>query len=554
MRLCIILCSSAACVCSGALNWYIGKPAFNGKPADRPKFEAQWKPPLTRKITREQVRKLFDLSLPDNLVIQMHKRLLANKEKCKNAKEFENMMNDLYTEQRLWGWIKTLLNVGSTKQLGDDYPFVKPNHWKHLLPDAKQSKSKIPNAVRNWCGEIWNHRVKLVEGAEKANMDLKTYVLHRATEHTEAGLAGSVEREQVLTKPGEFEASHYNILTGNVDKFADVGFGQQGNDEGLTAEKKWNCPYIFMDVPDSFTPEFPQDMMPLGIKAAMTRTRAASGMVVIFCQDYQISMAKQVCSEACPQFGENGGEVIAVITHSPVDTTGDCSHHQLNLNTFPRRMYFAVVGFWGKFEMGDTGKYSYFPTELHVNDRFLATGLQDCIYVPPLGGNLMKTWDGNHEASLQIPPCIGTGDVVCKDQKPLELYLYFLRGFQFPTIDETTVFDLCSGTGTGALAASYLGYEAVAVDNSLDMNLQASHRMQVAPRSVHEAFGPHEIVFDNFSRKFNTFKKPKANDTPVHLKGRWLQHQTFASRFADSLVANTTSAGVDDDDATNEMS
>ena len=81
----------------------------------------------------------------------------------------------------------------------------------------------------------------------------------------------------------------------------------------------------------------------------MTRTRAASGMVVIFCQDYQISMAKQVCSEACPQFGENGGEVIAVITHSPVDTTGGRS--TVNLDTFPRRMYFAVVGFWGKFEM-----------------------------------------------------------------------------------------------------------------------------------------------------------------------------------------------------------
>ena len=383
-------------------------------------------------------------------------------------------------------------------------------------------------------------------------MDLKNYVLHRATEHTEAGFAGSVQREQVLTKPGEFEASHYNILTGSVDKFACVGFGKQGNDEGLTAEKKWNCPYIFMDVPDSFTPEFPQDMMSLGIKAAMTRTRAASGMVVIFCQDYQISMAKQVCSEACPQFGVDGGEVIAVITHSPVDTTGGRS--TVNLDTFPRRMYFAVVGFWGKFEMGNNGTYSYFPTELHVNDKFLATGLQDCIYVPPLGGNLMKAWEGNHAASLQVPSCIGTGDVVCQDQKPLELYLYFLRGFQFPTIDETTVFDLCSGAGTGALAASYLGYEAVAVDNSLDMNQQAAHRMQVAPRSVHDVFGPQDIVFDNFSRKSNTFKKPKATDAPVHLKGRWLQYQTFANRFADSLVDNTTSAGVDDDDTTEEMS
>ena len=331
-----------------------------------------------------------DLSLPDHLVIQMHRKLLANKEKCKNAKEFEAMMDVLYTEQRLWRWIKELLNVASTKQLGDDYPFVNSNHWKHLLPEAKQSKTQVPKSVRNWCYEMVAHRVKLQEGANAANMDLKNYVLHRATEHTEAGFAGSVQREQVLRAPGEFEASHYNILTGSVDKFACVGFGKQGNDEGLTAEKKWNCPYIFMDVPDSFTPEFPQDMMSLGIKAAITSTRAASGMVVIFCQDYQISMAKQVCSEACPQFGVDGGEVIAVITHSPVDTTGGRS--TVNLDTFPRRMYFAVVGFWGKFEMGTNATYSYFPTELHVNDKFLATGLQDCIYVPPLGVNQMKAW------------------------------------------------------------------------------------------------------------------------------------------------------------------
>ena len=84
-------------------------------------------------------------------------------------------------------------------------------------------------------------------------MDVKHYVRHRATEHTEAGFAGSVQREQVLRAPGQFEASHYNILTGSVDKFADVDFGKQASEGGLTAGKKWNCPYIFMDVPNSFT-------------------------------------------------------------------------------------------------------------------------------------------------------------------------------------------------------------------------------------------------------------------------------------------------------------
>jgi hypothetical protein len=261
------------------LNWFIGKPVFNGKPTERAKYDAQWKSPLARKMTREQVRKLMDLSLPDHLVIQMHRKLLANTAKCKNAKEFESMMDVLYTEQRLWGWIKALLNVASTKQLGEEYPFVKSNHWKHLLLDAKQSKTQVPKSVRNWCNEQVTYPASLMERADDANMDLKNFVLHRATEHTDAGFAGSVQREQVLRAPGQLEASHYNILTGSVDKIAFVDFGKQANEGGLTVEKQWDGPYIFMDVPNSFTSKFPQDMIVLGINAAMARTRAASGMV-----------------------------------------------------------------------------------------------------------------------------------------------------------------------------------------------------------------------------------------------------------------------------------
>ena len=141
-------------MCSGALNWFIGKPAFNGKPTDRAKYDAQWKAPLTRKITREQVRKLFDLSLPNHLVIQMHRKLLANKEKCKNAKEFEAMMDVLYTEQRLWGWIKELLNVASTQELDDQYPFIKTTHWMHHLKDVQKHKTSVPSRFRTGA-TIW---------------------------------------------------------------------------------------------------------------------------------------------------------------------------------------------------------------------------------------------------------------------------------------------------------------------------------------------------------------------------------------------------------------
>jgi hypothetical protein len=138
----------------------------------------------------------------------MHKKLLANTEKCKNAKEFDQMMDVLYTEQRLWGWIKDLLNVKSTKELGEEYPFIKSTYWMHFLQDAKTSKTSIPKLVRNWCNEMVTYRVSLQERADAANMDLKNFVLHRATEHTDAGFAGSVQRKQVLHAPGHFEASH----------------------------------------------------------------------------------------------------------------------------------------------------------------------------------------------------------------------------------------------------------------------------------------------------------------------------------------------------------
>ena len=77
--------------------------------------------------------------------------------------------------------------------------------------------------------------------------------------------------------------------------------------------------------------------------------------------------------------------------------------------------------------------------------------------------------------------------------------------------------------------------------------------MQFAPRSIHDVFGARDIVFDNFSMKAVTFKKPNSTDAPVHLKGSWLQYQTFANRFADSLCNNTTSMTVDEDGNTEEL-
>jgi hypothetical protein len=244
VALCIIVRSYVPYVCSGNLNWFIGKPAFNGKPTERHKYDAQWKAPLARKLTREQLRKLLDLSLPDKLVIQMHTKLLVNKEGCKFAKEFEAMMDVLYTEQRLWGWIKELLNVASTKALDDQYPFIKATHWMHYLQDAQKHKTSVPKLVWDWCNNMVTYRVSLQERADKAGMDLKHYVLHRTTEHTDAGFSPGVCSANRCSM--HLVSSMLPIATFSLEVLINLLMStlvsKQNNDGGLTAEKKWNCP------------------------------------------------------------------------------------------------------------------------------------------------------------------------------------------------------------------------------------------------------------------------------------------------------------------------
>ena len=244
------------------------------------------------------------------------------------------------------------------------------------------------------------------------------------------------------------------------------------------------------------------------------------------------------------------GNVIAIVPHF-VCRPGDSS--KMSMGQFPGRMFFAVVAFWGHFSSSlQQTTPDGFPSQLLVDSKFLATGLQDVIYIPYKPGKRMRKADiGSHAMASQLHrPQIGDGEIVCESQKPLELYLYFLRAFQWPGIQvaDTAVFDLCSGVGTGALAASYLGYEAIAVELDAEKNEQAEHRMKLSPTSIHGVLDAHDIVFDNFAINALTFQKPDPTQAPVHILGRWLRCQTFAERFAESLQGECIAAVVADDD------
>ena len=536
-------------------DWYLGKPKFSGQPKDRSKYDSKWKAPLIRHVSRDTLRNLFDGSLNDDLLIQMHKKIIENKAGCKNKKEFEKWMDDMYTQTRLWGWIKGLLDVQHKTDMDEKYPWVKTNHWMQFLGEAKTHKKDVPTSVRAWANQVVTEHVKLKAAANKEGLSLKMFVQHRSREASNAGCHGWVERDQILTEPGVNAQTHFNFLTGNVADFNKVDFGKTSDMQGLRVGKQWKCPYIFMDCPDEYTSQFSADTITQGMSAAMERTDSHCGMVVIFCQAFQISAAQDALGAAQFTIGRlTAGEVIAIVPHCACKP-GDSN--KMSMGQFPGRMFFAVVAFWGHFSSGgQQTSQDRFPSQLLVDSKFLATGLQDVIYIPYKPGKRMRQADigVNALASQLHRPQIGDGEIVCESQKPLELYLYFLRAFQWPDIlpSETAVFDLCSGVGTGALAASYLGYEAIAVELDAAKNQQAEYRMKLSPASIHSVLDAHDIVFDNFAINAVTFQKPDPTEAPVHILGRWLRCQTFAERFADSLQSDCCPAIVADDDANDD--
>ena len=160
---------------SDRCDWYLGKPKFTGQPKDRQKYDLKWKSPLIRHVSRDALRNLFDPSLNDELLIQMHNKIIENKNHCKNKKQFDNWMDDMYTESRLWGWIKGLLDVQHKADMDEKYPWVKTNHWMQFLGEAKTHKNNVPSAVRAWASQVVTEHVKLKALADAQGWSLKKH-------------------------------------------------------------------------------------------------------------------------------------------------------------------------------------------------------------------------------------------------------------------------------------------------------------------------------------------------------------------------------------------
>ena len=195
------------------------------------------------------------------------------------------------------------------------------------------------------------------------------FVQHRSTEASNAGCHGWVERDQILTDPGVTAQTHFNFLTGHVADFAKVDFGKTAEMQGLRVGKQWKCPYIFMDCPEEYNTQFAEETIAHGINAAMERTSSPCGMVVMFCQAFQIAAAQKALGHCRFTMDSlTNGDVIAIVPHCACKP-GDSS--KMSMSQFPGRMFFAVVAFWGEFSSGGQQMNpDRFPSGLLVDKKF----------------------------------------------------------------------------------------------------------------------------------------------------------------------------------------
>ena len=317
---------------------------------------------------------------------------------------------------------------------------------------------------------------------------------------------------------------------------------------GLPTTYKMQAPYIFLDLPIQFGDTFSQNNIGDFLVAAKGRTSAAAGMVVISCTVDQVPIVKTSLKIVYKEYMPS---VLTVFTKQP--------HHDNTLrpNKFPASSYFAVVTFWGTFsqasssassqsrlltEVDDGSRTASFPDEVQVNLGFLKNNLTDIILMPKA-----KPWKKlicindrgliaqESSSTMTFKP---SGVVVCASAKPLEFYLYFLKGFQFSTSlqADTTVFDLCCGSGTASLAASYCGYVSVGIDNDKEMIDQCKYRMQHASESIEAAINTSIEVFDQFMTNYSQFEEPPPGALAKRIPGQWMKRETFMDRFKASGI------------------
>ena len=337
----------------------------------------------------------------------------------------------------------------------------------------------------------------------------------------------------------------FKFIPGRAQDFVSEQFG------ALDITRTFYAPYIFIDPPAQYSINWAEGDWSLALSKAKTRSSATSGMVVAIVHPTQLRHAYDA--------------MLAVVSDEYVPHVMTVNlMHGVKKTDFPRHSLLVLVHFWGDLAASTSGAFDgsstvsgaaigSLPNDLTIDTSFLKHGLTDVIHLPRV-----NFWRQRVVQTAGVPFASSSTSamppLVDDMQRPLELYLYFLVGFKFPSSihpGHCYVFDLCCGSGTASLAASMCSHHSIGIDTDADKIAQCKIRLredagnwQNAVKSVHRA----PDFFMARSQKMSAINQP---DDKTLKKQPWLPVDTLHHRLYQSLhgEVHDDEGGDEDDDA-----
>ena len=423
------------------------------------------------------------------------------------------------------------LDVENRAQLFEEFPHLQLGHLRSLKDFVSRNQQQCPQKIVNWAAKQVEINKQNKASASGFDISVKDYLMKCGVEMSAATFEDSVERNSLLG-PVPFR-----FVRGDVAKFHEDLFGRSDKAPlfaGILQSAKFEATHIFLDLPPEFNPDFTEETLEKSLSAALIRTSAPTGIVVVSCTFLQVGKVVPKLLEVFPSFNP---KVITVYVRTPKSNPKD---------QFSQSSFAAVVSFWGQWSNMDTigtggdrsatERYDTFPIDTQVDVQldsgFSQFGFSDMIIVPPA-----IRWKKREEkiVSGQIPQNIPTKFLVCDQAKPVEFYHYFLQAFQFATTERRNamVFDLCCGSGTASVVATVMGMGAIGIDKDLEMCQQAHIRMmETKAAEVSCLISLNTPVFDLCQQPFRRFTKPDPDSAPKTIEGEFLYKQPYVDRIA----------------------
>jgi hypothetical protein len=238
--------------------------------------------------------------------------------------------------------------------------------------------------------------------------------------------------------------------------------------------------------------------------------------------------------------------------------------HGVKKTDFPRHSLLVLVHFWGDLAASTSGAFDgsstvsgaaigSLPNDLTLDTSFLKHGLTDVIHLPRV-----NVWRQRPVQTSGVPFASSSTPAmpppVDDMQRPLELYLYFLVGFKFPSCinpGHCYVFDLCCGSGTASLAASMCSHHSIGIDTDADKIAQCKIRLREDAGHWQNAVKGFQRAPDFFMARTSKMSATNLPDDNSLKKQPWMPVETMHHRLLQSINGDVRDeeGGDEDDDA-----